>query len=92
MPLQIGELRLGVGRNGRQAVGRVIDQNLNLDLINQRGTAHLNLFALNLGSHKHEQAMETNLPVSSTPTQSAKHSFSPGPLPGVLQESPALRP
>jgi hypothetical protein len=25
-------------------------------------------------------------------TQSAKHSFSPGPLPGVLQESPALRP
>jgi hypothetical protein len=66
VPLQIDELRLGVGGNGRQTVGRVIDQSLNLDLVNR---ARLFILTSSHGIrdrsivlvHKQEPAIENNL-------------------------------
>lgn len=43
VPFQKGELGFRVSGNGRKAVGRIIDQDANLDLIDRRDTGHWNL-------------------------------------------------
>src|SRR5580658_2930774 len=45
VPLQVGKLGISMGGQGGETVSRIIDQHLNFDLVNQRQTAHRNLFS-----------------------------------------------